>query len=52
MTILFFRSAVFVKPVSALDTGSAMMLLYLGERMDIFFLLLSPKYIIKGGTFE
>lgn len=29
MTILFLRSVVFVKPISALDTGSAMML-YLG----------------------
>lgn len=37
MTILFLRSVVFVKPISALDTGSAMMFLHLKERKDLFF---------------
>lgn len=35
MTTLFLRSVVFVKPISAPDTGSAMRLLYLGGKSEL-----------------
>lgn len=62
MMIPFLRSVVFVKPISALDTGSATMLLYLGKESSSLlpfllcslplsqFLCLSLSFSHKGSN--